>query len=167
MKRLLLILLIIACVQSLLPQNRISGKVTDKKSSPISGANVYIKDSYDGNTTGSDGKFSFITSENGEHIIAVSFIGYKTIEQKVNIVEKHLEVNFILEETASQLKQVVISAGAFVASDENKSVILRPLDITTTGASADIYSTLNTLPGTQQIGETEGLFVRGGTWLIR
>jgi len=33
----------------------------------------------------------------------------------------------------------------------------------TTGADADIYSTLETLPGTQQIGETEGLFVRGGS----
>jgi hypothetical protein len=42
-------------------------------------------------------------------------------------------------------------------------VILRPLDIVTTGSDADIYSALETLPGTQQIGETEGLFVRGGS----
>ena len=59
---------------------------------------------------------------------------------------------------------MVISAGSFEASDENKSVILRPIDIVSTaGANADIYSVLNTLPGTQKIGETEGLFVRGGT----
>lgn len=57
----------------------------------------------------------------------------------------------------------MISAGSFESSDENKAVILKPLDILTTGADADIYSTLETLPGTQQIGETDGLFVRGGS----
>jgi CarboxypepD_reg-like domain/TonB dependent receptor len=146
------------------PQIRISGKITDIKSNPIQGANVSIKDTYDGNTSGSDGKYSFSTSEEGEKILVASFIGYQTKEEKIILSGKNLNINFILEETTSQLNQVVISAGSFEASDEKKGVILRPLDIVTTaGANADIYSVLNTLPGTQKIGETEGLFVRGGT----
>jgi hypothetical protein len=146
------------------PQVRISGKITDKKSNPIPGANVFIKDTYDGNTSASDGKYSFSTSEEGEKILVASFIGYQTKEEKIILSGKNLSINFILEESTSQLNQVVISAGSFEASDEKKGVILRPLDIVTTaGANADIYSVLNTLPGTQKIGETEGLFVRGGT----
>ncbi len=59
---------------------------------------------------------------------------------------------------------VTISAGSFEASDEKKNTVLKPLDIVTTaGANADIVSALKTLPGAQQVGEKEGLFVRGGT----
>jgi hypothetical protein len=42
--------------------------------------------------------------------------------------------------------------------------VLKPLDIVTTaGAQGDIVGALKTLPGAQQVGESEGLFVRGGT----
>jgi vitamin B12 transporter len=59
---------------------------------------------------------------------------------------------------------VVISAGAFEASDEKKSTVLKPLDIVTTaGSNGDNYGALKTLPGTQQTNDREGLFVRGGT----
>ena len=58
---------------------------------------------------------------------------------------------------------VVITAGAFEASDEKKAVILNSIDIVTTaGATADIAGALNTLPGTQAVGEEGRLFVRGG-----
>ena len=69
-----------------------------------------------------------------------------------------------LVETINKMSGVVISAGAFEASDEKKSVMLKPLDIVTTaGATADIAGALNTLPGTQTVGETGRLFVRGGS----
>src|SRR3972149_6077280 len=103
-----------------------------------------------------------VSTEKGEGILVASFIGYKSEEQKIPLGGGELIVDFILKEEAGELDQVVISAGSFEASDENKAVILRPLDIFTTGSDADIYSALETLPGTQQVGETEGLFVRGG-----
>ena len=40
-------------------QTRISGLVQDEKGEPIPGANVMIKDSYDGTSSGVNGKFSF------------------------------------------------------------------------------------------------------------
>ena len=44
------------------------------------------------------------------------------------------------------------------------SPVLKSLDIVTTaGQQADIIAALKTLPGAQQVGEQEGLFVRGGT----
>ena len=145
-------------------QTLISGKVTDVSNSPLPAANVYLKDTYDGASTDLEGNFSFSTGEKGEGTLIVSYVGYETIEQKVALKGKELKVNLLLKQSASQLKTVVISAGAFEASDENKAVILRPLDIVSTAGSAgDIYGALNTLPGTQQVGETEGLFVRGGS----
>ncbi|MEM7109308.1 MAG: TonB-dependent receptor plug domain-containing protein, partial [Bacteroidota bacterium] len=55
------------------------------------------------------------------------------------------------------------SAGSFTAGEETTREVLKPLDIATTaGATADIAGALNTLPGTQRVGETGRLFVRGG-----
>lgn len=53
----------------------------------------------------------------------------------------------------------------FEASDRKRaSAVLDPIDIVTTAsANGDITGALKTLPGAQQVGESEGLFVRGGT----
>jgi len=160
-----LLLLILFCLIDIsFAQTRISGKVTTENGEALPSANVFLKDTYDGVSTDENGNYSFTTSEEGEGIVIASFIGYKSQQKKVTLDGNPIDVNFVLEEEASELDQVVISAGSFEASDEKKSVILRPLDIVTTaGAEADVYGVLQTLPGTQTIGETEGLFVRGGS----
>lgn len=147
----------------LICQTKIAGKVTDSEKHPLPGANVFVKDSYDGISTKEDGSFSFTTTEEGDATLVVSFIGYKSTEKNIRLIGKEINIDIVLEEEAKELGTVVISAGSFEASDEKKAVILKPLDIVTTGSDADIYSALETLPGTQQIGETEGLFVRGGS----
>ncbi|HAD95982.1 MAG TPA: TonB-dependent receptor [Cryomorphaceae bacterium] len=68
-----------------------------------------------------------------------------------------------LKETISELNAVNITAGAMEASDEKRSVVIKPLDIvTTSGALGDIAGALNTLPGTATVGNDGRLFVRGG-----
>lgn len=163
MKIIYLLLFIIAFASAINSQTKISGTIKDADSSPLPGANIYIKDTYDGISSLADGSFSFVTDEEGEAIFVVSFVGYKTFEQSIQLDGKDKTIEVILEEESTEMGTVIVSAGSFEASDENKAVILRPLDIVSTGSDADIYSTLETLPGAQQIGETEGLFVRGGS----
>src|SRR4030095_3912269 len=69
------------------------------------------------------------------------------------------------KEEPNELTAVTITAGTFEASDRKRAAaVLDPIDIVTTaGANADVTQALKTLPGAQQVGETEGLFVRGGT----
>ena len=163
MNNILTILLAMVFCSSIIGQTKIAGKITDADKEPLPGANIYLQDTYDGVSSETDGTFSFTTDEEGEGILVISFVGYKTLSQNVVLdgTDKFFEI--VLEEESTVLGSVVISAGSFEASDENKAVILRPLDILTTGSDGDIYSALETLPGTQQIGETEGLFVRGGS----
>ena len=73
--------------------------------------------------------------------------------------------NIQLKEEISELTAVVISAGSFEASDRKRATaVLDPLDIVTTAsANGDVTEALKTLPGAQQVGESEGLYVRGGT----
>ncbi|WP_420318462.1 carboxypeptidase-like regulatory domain-containing protein [Ekhidna sp.] len=141
-------------------QRTLSGEVTDKSGEPLLGVNVYLKGTYDGATTGIDGRFSFKTYESDSLILVASFIGFK--EANIPVTQQGT-FQIVLQEKISQLNAVVITAGAFHASEEGKREVLKPLDIVTTaGATADIPGALNTLPGTQTVGETGRLFVRGG-----
>ncbi|MDB5222169.1 MAG: TonB-dependent receptor [Chitinophagaceae bacterium] len=145
-------------------QINISGKILDNKNKPLAGISISLKNTYDGTTTDSLGNFSFITTEKGEQTLEASSSGYRSFEQKINLSGTALTVNISLKELVTELKAVVISAGTFEASDQKKTTVLNPIDIVTTAsANADITAALKTLPGTQQVGETEGLFVRGGT----
>lgn len=156
-------IVIISLSQIILPQVTISGRITDDSNNPLPSANIFLKETYDGASSNPDGTYSFVTTENGPQILAVSYVGYQSQELAITISGNNIKHDFKLKEEASTLNTVVISAGSFEASDEKKSVILRPMDIVTTASTADIYSALSTLPGTQQIGEETGLFVRGGS----
>ncbi len=145
-------------------QTKISGNVKDAKGHLLSGVSIAIKDSYDGATTDSTGYFAFSTTEKGSQVLVVTSIGFKPEERPVQIAAHPIEINVILKEDVSELKAVVISAGSFEASDKKKATVLNSLDIVTTAsANADITAAIKTLPGSQQVGESEGLFVRGGT----
>ena len=162
MKVLTTILLLL--LSGILQAQSVSGTVLDAKSLPIPGASITIKDTYDGSTTDSSGRFSFTTTEKGAQILVVSIVGYKPFEQKLNLDAAVPPLAIVLKEEITELKAVVISAGSFEASDRKKGTVLTPIDIVTTAsADGDITGAIKTLPGTQQVGESEGLFVRGGT----
>jgi len=130
-----------------LAQTKVSGKVIDEKGEAVIGANIVIKDSYDGISTGVDGSFTFTTTETGNHILVVSSIGYKTAEQEIDLQGKDVEIAINLKEEFNELEAVVISAGSFTAGEEKRRTILKAVDIATTaGATADIAGALNTLP---------------------
>ncbi|MBX2966171.1 MAG: TonB-dependent receptor [Cyclobacteriaceae bacterium] len=144
-------------------QVTLSGIVTDAKGEPVPGANVLLLDTYDGTTSGNDGKFSFTTTEQGIQTLLVRFIGFKEFRQAIDLSKPQVGLVIILKEEINQLEAVTITAGAFAASDESRRTIFKALDIATTaGATADIAGALNTLPGTQKVGESGRLFVRGG-----
>ncbi len=149
---------------SLFAQVKISGKLTDNKNKPLGGVSISLKNSYDGTTTDSLGNFAFTTTEKGNQMIEASASGYSAYEKNIILDKTDIILNISVKELITEMKAVVITAGAFEASDKKKTTVLSSLDIVTTaGANADIVGALKTLPGTQQVGETEGLFVRGGT----
>jgi hypothetical protein len=142
----------------------VSGTVKDETGAPVMGANVFIKDSYDGTSSAADGSFSFSTEEKGSQLLLVTFVGFRSFEQPVELSEKFLTLHIVLKEAINQMDGVVITAGSFTAGEEGRRTILKALDIATTaGATADIAGALNTLPGTQKVGEEGRLFVRAET----
>lgn len=159
-------LLLLACLlQTGYTQTAIKGSVRNNKGKAIYGVNISLKETYDGATTDSSGNFSFLTTEKGEQILVASSVGYKPYEQIIKLQGEPLHLIITLKEEITELDAVTISAGTFEASDRKRaSAVLDPIDIVTTAsANGDITGALKTLPGAQQVGESEGLFVRSGT----
>jgi len=142
---------------------QISGLVIEENNEPVSYANVYIENSYDGASTDLDGKFTFISNEVGKQIIICSYVGYESFIDTLILNNIDIKLNIALKRKVSTANEVIVTAGTFEASDENRVVILNPIDIVSTaGARGDITGALQALPGSQPRGEEEGLFVRGG-----
>jgi len=143
-------------------QTIVSGRVLDSKENPVSGANVFLDGTYDGTTSGDDGAFSFNTSASGEQTLVISFISFVTLKIRQNVTQL-FNVEIILREDLNSLDAVILNAGTFESGDKARVTVLKPLDIVTTAGSAgNIVAALQTLPGTQAVGENGRLFVRGG-----
>lgn len=156
------ILVLLAFSLTIFSQNTISGKVVDEKGKPVSGANIFIEGTYDGASSSETGNFRFTTTTTGNQTLVVSFLIYetsKTVIDVANFQNKTIK----LRESVTSLDAVVITAGTLEAGDKARVSVLKPLDIVTTAGSAgNIIAALQTLPGTQTVGEDGRLFVRGG-----
>ena len=150
---------------TLIAQITISGKVLGRNNKPLKDVSVTLKDTYDGATTDETGNYKFETSEKGSQTLIFSHPKFIEIEKSIQIEDKNLILNAELKESVSEIDAVVISAGSIEASDKKRATtLLTPIDVyTTAGANGQISSALETLPGVQKVGESEGLFVRGGT----
>lgn len=164
MRKMILPWLFVMLALASMAQTKISGIVKDTKNRPLGAVSITIINTYDGATSDSLGRFSIKTTEKGSFVIEAKILGYKTVTLPVTIAKEAIVLNFNLKEEVSELKAVTVTAGSFEAGDKKRAAtVLTALDIYTTGgANADITTAIKTLPGAQQVGEQEGLFVRGG-----
>tara|TARA_Y100001970_G_scaffold293664_1_gene442110 strand:+ start:5301 stop:7553 length:2253 start_codon:yes stop_codon:yes gene_type:complete len=140
----------------------ITGKITDNEGSPIMYANIYLKDTFDGTSSDVNGEFIFETYESGLKTLVVSYVGFESYEELHNINEDQF-FSISLAEIITQANEVVITAGSFGASDDEKVIVLDPIDIVTVASSrGEISGALEALPGTQPQADKQGIYVRGG-----
>ena len=163
-KKIIIFFSVLFLLQEGFSQTIISGKIKDGRGRPVPGASITVKNSFDGATSDSTGNYQFSAADTGNQLITVSCIGYRLLEQPILLKGKTIRLDLQLREEPNEMKAVTITAGSFSAGDSKRGAVLSSLDIATTaGSNADITAALKTLPGAQQVGEQEGLFVRGGT----
>lgn len=143
-------------------QTTISGKIVDQKNIPIPSANIYIDGTYDGASSDENGNFSFTTTSIGNQTLIVTYLAYENSKKTIDVAN-FTNQTIILKESVNTLDAVVITAGTYESGDKARVSVLKALDIVTTaGSNANIVSALQTLGGTQNVGESGRLFVRGG-----
>jgi hypothetical protein len=146
-----------------------SGYVKDKSNGEVLiGAYAQLKDKSIGAVTNVYGFYS-LTTNPGNYILTVSYMGYGTLEVPVDL-SKNAYLNCELEIATKTLKEVVVTA-----KKSNENVVSSQMSLTRLSAATikqvpviygetDIMRTLQLLPGVKSTGEAgTGLSVRGGT----
>ncbi|WP_339883359.1 TonB-dependent receptor [Polaribacter vadi] len=87
---------------------KLSGKVVDKNKEPLTGASILVKEINKGTSADFDGNFSFILKK-GTYTLEVSFLGYKTISEKITL-SKNEEYVIQLNPDATVLDEVLVAA---------------------------------------------------------
>ena len=92
----------------------ISGAVSDSISGNyLVGANVYIENTAIGTSTDEKGKYNLTNINKGMYDITVSYIGYKKVSKKINLVnERFIIMDFKLSQNTLMGNAVVVSAQA-------------------------------------------------------
>src|ERR1700692_1610496 len=96
--------MLISSLGSAYAQTQISGKIKDGKSHPIPGASITVKNSYDGATSDSSGNYRFSTSDTGKQLLVISSVGYKAIEQPIELHAAAIHLDIAMKELQSELK---------------------------------------------------------------
>src|SRR5579872_1682483 len=81
----------------------VSGKVTDEKGQPLTGATVAIKGTTKGTNTGADGKYTI--SAGSTDVLIFSMVGFVRQEVKIN---NRTSISITLTEEAQSLNEVVV-----------------------------------------------------------
>ena len=155
------IVLLLLAVCNVTAQTIVSGIVSDGNE-PLAGANVYILGSIDGCLTDSLGRFSFATQQTGDATLRVSFIGFDDYTLTTD-VSRMAGLTICMTERATTVDEVVVTASTFSFGKGEGFKTMNALDVVMAGNSCgDIVAALQTLPGTQMVGESGRLYVRGG-----
>ncbi|MBB3698205.1 TonB-dependent receptor [Flammeovirga yaeyamensis] len=86
----------------------IKGSAFGADGEPLIGAVVTLEPSHTQSVVGMDGKFSMNNVDNGNYIIQIQYMGYKTLQREVAVNNETVSLELILELDAVQLDEAVV-----------------------------------------------------------
>ncbi len=128
-------------------QYSIRGKVTTASGEALTGANIYIRDSYKGAVSGLDGSYLIQNLDPGSHTIIASFIGYKDHVQTIEL-SSDVGLCIHLEPTTTLAEETIITG---LRAGQDAPVAFQNLekeDIEHQNKGRDIPFLLSSMPST-------------------
>lgn len=169
LKKLLFLIILITSTQSF-SQNKytLNGTVSEITSNEsLIGVTILFPEINSGTTTNEYGFYS-ITLPEGSYKTVISYLGFKTITQQVNL-NKDTVLNISLEESFEELDEVVIKEDVERINIRKPQMSVNQLSISTVKkipvvlGESDVVKSLLLLPGITSAGEaSSGFNVRGG-----
>ena len=107
-----LFVLFICADEAMAQRYQLSGRIIDKEQNAIPYATVVLLNNgvqVTGNTSDSEGGFS-ISIDKGDYMLNISYIGYKTLQQKIALSESLNLGDITLEEDSEKIDEVVVTA---------------------------------------------------------
>ncbi|MCR9082801.1 MAG: TonB-dependent receptor, partial [Cyclobacteriaceae bacterium] len=168
MKTKLLSLLFIFLSGTILAQGVVKGRIFNPvNNEPVAFANVLILETELGAISDEDGNYEIQNVPPGLYNIRASFVGYKTVTKyEIQVSQaKAIQLDFELQEDASELSEVVVSS-EFTRSEETP-LSVRRLNTNEIerypGGNRDISRVIQSLPGVASTASFRNdILIRGG-----
>lgn len=147
-------------------QTEISGSVKDNTGVPIPGANVIIAGSNQGSITDFDGNFNFTTDFTGIRELQISYVGYKTALETIDLNGNPINLEVVIQD-GNSLDEILLTASSTFRSKKQAPLSISSVkqeEITKLSANsqADILRGVPGITAEGGGGETAtNLFVRG------
>ncbi len=90
----------------------LQGKITDTKSgTPLANATISITDIKQSTSSDATGYYQFLNIPEGKHLVEISYIGYATLADYVDVIGNSIK-DFKLDETAVENNTVVVTGSS-------------------------------------------------------
>ena len=150
-------------------KGQVAGVVKDADTGEtLIGVSIYVEKIQVGTTTDERGRYS-LDLPIGEHIMRVSYIGYSTLNKKVNVGNKPQTINMKLAPELEKLAEVEITSQRKDRNVSEMAMSVQSLDMITIKkipalmGEVDVIKSIQLLPGVQAASEgSSGFSVRGG-----
>ncbi|MCX6227510.1 MAG: TonB-dependent receptor [Bacteroidia bacterium] len=148
---------------------RLTGLIKNRGNETIAGANILLTPGRTGTVSDEEGRFRFSNINDGNYVLEISYIGYKTFATQVSIgVNENKEVDVILEPESISLGRVTVSAQK--RSENQKEVPIALSSISAKFLENNVVETMSRMaefvPGVQvqeQSVVVPGFVIRGLT----
>ncbi|MEN9958836.1 MAG: hypothetical protein RLZZ474_1080 [Bacteroidota bacterium] len=149
-------------------QATLEGVVRDANQHVVPGVSVRLLELKRGKPSDAEGSFNFQGLKPGVYTLQASFVGYKTLQEKVNLVaDKTLHIDLELVEASNDLKEIVVVG--YVSQNEKPITIgklpIKPMDLPQSVVTLD-----KSLLEAQQVNRmsdvlmnTNGVYIFGAT----
>lgn len=161
-----LLFLFVLSTSLVFSQTEISGTVTDNTGMPVPGANVTVVGTNSGSTTDFDGNFSFSIDLTGSEELQVSFMGYETFTELLELNGTPVNLQVVLQ-NGNSLDEVLLTASSTFRSKKQAAMSISSKGIKeitkiSANSQADILRDVPGITAEGGGGETAtNLFVRG------
>ena len=144
MKKIIFFLFLFVNVFANAQKFTVLGKIVDSNKIALSGATVLVKETKQGTSSGLNGEFR-IGLKQGDYTLVISYVGYKTTEQKILLTEsKKLTIVLSLDENV--LDEVLVAAVRATSDIPVTYSNLSKKEISKRNLGQDIPVLLNYLP---------------------
>ena len=139
-------------------QNKISGKVSENTGKPLSGVNIYIPELNKGSVTDKNGIYELKNLPDGKIKVQYSFLGYSHKIKTVVLKNSDIVLDIVMEPTAIEAEEIVISGGYNSTQHENAVKIdILKLNSYEIKLSPNFTKTLTQIPGVDMITKGNGV----------
>ena len=147
-------------------KNILSGKITDQKTgAALAGTSIYIPDLKLGVRANEDGSYSIPSLPAGKYLVEVSFVGFETIFETIDLTGT-IQKNFTLKESALEQEGVTVtgvSSATRIKQSPQPVSVMKRADLVGT-SSTNIINTLVHIPGVTAVTTGPAIskpFIRG------